>query len=104
MSTEQYFKTIEDRLERIERITLVAAKPVLELSDAALFTGLSVGHLYRLTSCRRIPHYKRSRKLYFNKKELEEWMLENRVKTEEEIDSDAMTFCATKNKHRNSNA
>lgn len=38
------------KLDRIERLTLLAAKPVLDIEEAALFTGFSVGHLYRLTS------------------------------------------------------
>ena len=60
-----------------------------------LFTGLSKGHLYRLTSNRQIPYFKKNRKLYFKKSELEEWMLERRIPTEEEIQSQATTYLAT---------
>lgn len=81
-----------DKLDRIERLTLIAAKPVLCIEEAALFTGFSVGHLYRLTSGKEIPHYKKDRKLYFKKSELEEWMLESRVKTNEEIEAQAQAY------------
>ena len=80
------------KLDRIERLTLLAAKPVLDISEAALFTGFSVGHLYRLTSGKEIPHYKKDRKLYFKKSELEEWMLAHPILTNEEIDAQATGY------------
>lgn len=80
------------KLDRIERLTLLAAKPVLDIEEAALFTGFSVGHLYRLTSGKGIPHYKKDRKLYFKKTELEGWMLENRILTNDEIDAQAQAY------------
>lgn len=83
---------IKDKLDRIERLTLLAAKPVLDIQEAVLFTGFSQGHLYRLTSTREIPHYKKDRKLYFKKSELEEWMLEQRVQTNAEIDAKAQSY------------
>lgn len=80
------------KLDRIERLTLLAAKPVLDIEEASLFTGFSVGHLYRLTSGKEIPHYKKDRKLYFKKAELEEWMLAHRILTNEEIDARAQSY------------
>jgi len=83
------------RLDRLEQITLIGAKSVLNLEEAVLFTGLSKGHLYRLTSERGIPHFKMRRHLYFKKQELEDWMLRNKVLTKEEIDSKAATYVST---------
>ncbi len=83
---------INVKLDRIERLTLLAAKPVLDIQEAALFTGFSLGHLYRLTSNKEIPHYKKDRKLYFKKSELEEWMLDNRILTNQEIDAQAQSY------------
>lgn len=91
MATEA-IEAMNLKLDRIERLTLLAAKPVLDITEAALFTGFSVGHLYRLTSSKEIPHYKKDRKLYFKKSELEEWMLENRILTNEEIDAQAQAY------------
>lgn len=84
-----------ERLDRLEQITLIGAKPVLSLDEAVLFTGLSKGHIYRMTSERQIPHFKKCRHLYFKKQELEEWMLQHKVLTKEEIDSKASTYVAT---------
>lgn len=92
--TEEFFNIITERLDRIERMTLIGAKSVLGLDETVIFTGLSKGHLYRLTSEQRIPHYKKCRKLYFRKDDLEAWLLENRVNTNAEIDSMAATYIA----------
>lgn len=86
---------LSDKLDRIESLTLIGAKNSLDLDEAVLFTGFSKGHLYRLTSEKRIPHFKKSRKLYFKKTELENWMLEQKILTEDEIQSKASTYVAT---------
>ena len=86
---------LSDKLDRIESLTLIGAKNILDLDEAVWFTGFSKGHLYRLTSDKKIPHFKKSRKLYFKKSELEDWMLEQKILTEEEIQSRASTYVAT---------
>lgn len=86
---------LDEKLDRIGRLTLIGAKTVLNLDEAILFTGLSRGHLYRLTSGRQIPHFKKNRKLYFKKSELEDWMLDNKVLTEDEIQGKASTYIVT---------
>lgn len=86
---------LSNQLGRVERLTMISAKTVLDLDEAIMFTGFSRGHLYRLTSERKIPHYKKSRKLYFKKTELEAWMLEEKVRTQNEIEAAATTYVAT---------
>lgn len=87
---------LSEKLDRISELTLISSKNVLDLQEAALFTGFSIGHLYRLTSGRQIPHFKKFRRLFFKKSELEEWLLERKVLTEEEIDEKATTYIVTK--------
>ena len=89
---------IMQKLESIEKMALLGAKNVLDIDDACLLTGMSKGHLYKLTSNRGIPHYKNGRKLYFKREELEKWMLDERVKTNEEIDREATTYITLKSK------
>lgn len=86
---------LSNQLGRVERLAAINAKAVLDLDDTVLFTGFSKGHLYRLTSERQIPHYKKNRKLYFKKTELEAWLLEEKVLTNAELDSRATTYIAT---------
>ena len=87
MSAEPTMQELSDKLDRISQITFMAAKSVLDLNEAALFTGFSVGHIYRLTSKKQIPHFKKS--------ELEDWMLENKITSNADISSQAATYVAT---------
>lgn len=93
-------EAIAERLDRIERLTLISAKTILNSGEVALFTGLSLGRIYRLTCDREIPHYKRGNRLYFRKSELEEWLLETKVKTSDEIASEADTYTARRRTNR----
>lgn len=86
---------LSDKLDQIAALTLIGSKAVLDLDETVLFTGLSRGHLYRLTSEKRIPHFKKCRKLYFKKSDLEEWMMSDKVLTEDEIRDRASTYVAT---------
>lgn len=73
------------------------AKRVLTLSEAAKYMGVSKSWLYKLTSNRAIPYYKPSGKLlYFSLDELEQWLLSNRVATQDEISSKAQSYCLGK--------
>jgi len=98
MMTEiEEMQEINQRLNKIEIMVTIGAKNVLTLDETALFTGLSKGYIYRLTSNQEIPHYKRNgRNIYFKKEEIEDWLLQNRVATKAEIESKATTYLATK--------
>lgn len=89
---------INKRLENIE-IMLLTSKTVLTFDEASDYTGLSKSHLYRLTSTGGIPFYKPKGKIiYFDRKELDNWMLQNRNITQEELEIRANTYLATKKK------
>lgn len=88
------------KLDSLASITLMGAKSVLDLDETALFTGLSKGHLYRLTSGRQIPFFRKNRKLYFRKSELEQWMCATPVKTESEIQSEASAYVMAKRRQK----
>lgn len=86
-------QTIEEKLEEIKKLTLLSAKDVFNMRDAAAYTGLSMDYLYRLVSKRQIPHYKSDggKLTYFSKSELCAWLLKNRVNTTEEAHDAAVT-------------
>ena len=88
-------ETLNDKLDNLSRLTLIGSKTVLDFDETLLFTGLSRGYLYRLTSEKKIPFFKKNRKLYFKKSDLEAWMCDNRVQTEKEINCKAATYCST---------
>jgi len=84
-----------ERLERIEKGVMLQ-KNVLTFDEAVMFTGLAKSYLYKLTAGGKIPYYKPSGKLiYFDRSELERWMLRNPVKTADEIEQQAVNYCHT---------
>ena len=83
---------MEEKINQILVYSLLAAKNVLTLEDVALLTGLSKSHLYRLTCTHQIPYYKRAKMLYFDRAELEAWMKQNRVASEQEIEERAASY------------
>ena len=96
MTAEITLQTLSDKLDSLSRMTLIGAKTVLDLEETCLFTGLSKGHLYRLTSGRQIPFFRKNRKLYFKKTDLEKWMTETPCASLKDINSQAATYCSTR--------
>lgn len=85
----------QQQLDRIEAASL-SQKNVLTFDEAVTFTGLSRSHLYKLTCSQRIPHCKPfGKKLYFDRVELEKWMLQNPIPTIEELEQKAINYCHT---------
>lgn len=87
-------KNIEQRLTNIETL-LTSQKAVLTFEEASQYMGLSKSYLYKLTSTGGVPCYKpQGKMIYFDKKELETWLLRNRATTAEEIEEKASTYVA----------
>ena len=87
---------ILQRLNTIERNTLLAAKNVLTFDDVVLLTGLSKSHLYKLTARKEIPYYRKGKYIYFDRAEVEAWMKENRVETKTESQQRAAAYVVGK--------
>ena len=87
---------IQEQLNRIERNSLLAAKNVFSLEEASLFLNMSRSFIYKLTYRHKIPFYRPGGKqIYFDRKELEDWMRRNRVATTEEIEQSATNYLVT---------
>lgn len=72
-------------------------KEVLTSDEAARYLGVSKSYLYKLTMQQKIPHYKPLGKMcYFNRVELEQWLQNNRISTEAEIEQKAQQYCLKK--------
>lgn len=75
----------------ISQLLLAKGDKPLTLDEASVYTGRSKSDLYKRTSKGEIPHYKPSGKvIYFDKKELDQWLLANRVKPISEIENQAI--------------
>ena len=90
-------KEILSELQELKKLTVLSAKKALTMSDVALLTGLSKSHLYKLCCSKKIPYYKGNggKFTYFDKSEVEAWMLKNRVKTVEELETEAANYIVT---------
>lgn len=87
---------MEEKLDQILVYSLLAAKNVLDLNDVSILTGLSKSHLYKLTCAHQIPYYKpNGKQIYFDRKEIENWMKQNRVATNSEIEQQASNYVAS---------
>ena len=72
----------------------ISTKAVLTFQEACIYTGFSASYLYKLTAARQIPHSKPSGKLvFFDRAELEAWLMGNRVATSTEIKDKANGYC-----------
>lgn len=70
-------------------------KAVLTVDEAARFMGISKSYLYKLTMQQKIPFSKPLGKMmYFDRLELEAWLMSNRVATSDEISDKAQAYCA----------
>ncbi len=88
------FEIIEHRLSNIEALML-SQKTVLTLDEVGAYTKLSKSYLYKLTSSGSIPFYKpNGKQIYFEKVEIDKWLLRNKSKTMEEIQGEASTHVA----------
>ncbi len=88
----EHLQSIDDRLRNIESL-LLSQKTVLNFDEVAAYTGLSKSYLYKLTSTGGIPCFKpQGKHIYFSKKEVDQWLLQNRKATNAEIENEAAAF------------
>lgn len=102
------FETIDARLSNIENMLLDLSRgsdtvkitpdqgDLLTVPDAALFLNLAIPTIYGMISKKTLPFMKKSRKVYFSKKELMEYIKSGRNKSRDEIEADADQYLANK--------
>jgi len=100
MPTFNPFDEITERLQRIETYLIAiqnnpqnSGEPTEDLpiciNEAASLTKLAVPTLYGLVHQRKIPSYRRGKRLYFLKSELLAWIKAGRRQTVQEIKENA---------------
>ncbi len=88
----------QKQLDRIEA-TALGQKNVLTFDEVVQFTGLKKSYLYKLTSTQQVPHFKpRAKLLYFDRVEIEKWLLQNPIRTTDEIQAQADKHMAASRK------
>jgi len=91
---------ILSKLDELRNITMLGVKEALTLEDCSLFTGLSKSTIYKLCGAKKIPFWKSQggKLTFFSKDELTAWMLNRRVKTVDEVESEAANYLVSKGK------
>ncbi len=86
-----------DRIEKLLKVQQTIQKQVLNFHETCTYLELSQSHLYKLTSTGAIPHYKpNGKKLYFQREELDQWLLRNRMDSQDEIEQQAANYIMAK--------
>jgi excisionase family DNA binding protein len=96
MTIAEFLKSIDERQRNIETL-LLSQKTVMSFDEMAIYSGLSKSYLYKLTCSGGVPCYKPNGKnIYFDRKEVDLWLLRHRKATNEEIDIIASTYVTLK--------
>jgi excisionase family DNA binding protein len=83
-------------LQNIMRLKQLGAKKVLTMDDVCFYTGLSKGRIRKMVSAGTIKGYRcPTGKLYFDKSDVEKWMLYLRIKTCDELETVAARYLIT---------
>ena len=86
--------TIMNKLTAVESLLEATnqTKP-LHVVEAEKFLDLSRSHLFKLTSARKIRHFKpNGKKIYFDRSELVQWLKRKPARTLEETEENAASY------------
>ena len=91
-------ENIAERLEKIERMMILAAKDVLNVSECAILLNRSESRIRHMVCQRLIPYYKVGSRTLFSKADIEAHLLQknNRIPSMAEIEAQAATYTATR--------
>lgn len=88
---------LREKETEAEILKAIYLKRFLNMEETALYMGICVNSLYKLTSGNKIPFYKPNGKnIYFDKEEIDNWIKQGRVATEVEIQQKAEEFTYNK--------
>ena len=85
-------------IEKQEQASTDQPEQLLTIQEAADFLSLTVPTMYSKVSKREIPCMKRSKRLYFSRTELLNYLKEGRKKSNAEIEQDAKAYLSNNKK------
>ena len=95
--------TIENLLrtsKKSEPVIIAPVNDVFNISQAAVYLGLSTSTMYKMTASRLIPHAKTGKRIYLRRFELDEWITKHKIKTREEIELEADEYLSKKRRYK----
>lgn len=57
----------------------------IDIKEASALLGYTVGTIHKKCHLKELPYYKPTKKVFFDRKELLQWIADHRVATSEEI-------------------
>lgn len=85
--------TIDERLEKIERLIILQTKNVYNVRELSWVLGITEDRVRHLMQESEFPYYKVGNRTYFKKEEIEAWMTRKRFESRDEIEARAATYC-----------
>lgn len=106
---ENPFEELDNRLKNIECLLEELIRKInddsnydtppkiLNLTQLSAYLNISKSHIYKLTSANKIPHSKKGKLIYFEKEKIDKWILEDEVKTIDNLKREAAIYSFKKN-------
>ncbi|MBD45485.1 MAG: excisionase [Flavobacteriaceae bacterium] len=95
---------IQNELKEIKELLkkqTIQQKEILTIEEASEYLELSTSRLYKMTSNKEIPHYKPGgKKIYLNRQELEQWILNSRVASTNDIGDEMDNYLSRTDKNQ----
>ncbi|SEW01622.1 transcriptional regulator, AlpA family [Chryseobacterium wanjuense] len=89
---------ILSKLNRIEKY-IIGLKDILNTDELSDYTGFKKSYIYKLVHHNLIPYSKpNGKKLFFDRKKIDIWLLSNSFKSSQEIERNALDFIVKHNK------
>ena len=86
-------KLILQKLDSIEEKIREGTDEFLTLKQAAEYLGFKPSYMYKLTHFKMIPFHKpTNKKIYFKKSDLDNWIMQNRKLSNDEIEDRAQSY------------
>ena len=88
---EHIEKLLENNLENTNKNHRNTAT-IMTIKDVSDYLNLSIPTIYGYTAKRYIPHAKRGNRLFFNKKDIDKWIIEGEQNTISDIERTASDY------------
>jgi len=90
-------EVIIEKLNKLETLLVSSVKQILTVEDLINYTGFSRSYIYKLVHKSIIPYSKPNGKtLFFQKKEIDEWLLQNKSNSVFQIEQKAIEYTTYK--------
>jgi excisionase family DNA binding protein len=105
-TTEQLREILREELKQYHQSNALsppsteAGRTIFNLDQVCEYVKISKQSIYKLTGKGLIPHSKRGKRLYFEKSQIDTWLLENRAGNISDIERKADEYLLTKRRRR----